>query len=139
MMGHTTIANNFNAKDKGMEIKDIATKYGLMYKEYKVNTSDGFILTLMEIFKNGISADAQVVLLQHGLFQSGSSWTTIGADSPPFYLANKGFRVFIGNNRGCIYSREHTKYKPTKSDSIKNENAYFDYSFYELGKFDAPA
>ena len=42
----------------------------------------------------------------------------------------------MGNNRGNKYSREHETLDALK-DSDKNK--YFDYSFYELGKYDAPA
>ena len=74
----------------------------------------------MEVAKKGISPDAEVVMLQHGLYNSAYCWTFIGANSAPFYLANKGFRVFMGNNRGSIYSREHLKYKPTKRSRIRS-------------------
>ena len=47
-------------------------------------------------------------------------------------LVEAGFNVFIGNNRGTQYSRNH------ENPEITPEK-YFDYSFVELGQFDAPA
>jgi lysosomal acid lipase/cholesteryl ester hydrolase len=47
-------------------------------------------------------------------------------------LVDAGFDVWLGNNRGCVYSKGHKKY-------THNDFEYFNYSFYEMGKFDLPA
>ena len=47
-------------------------------------------------------------------------------------LVDAGFDVWLGNNRGCIYSMGHTEFTPS-------DNEYYDYSFYEMGKYDLPA
>jgi lysosomal acid lipase/cholesteryl ester hydrolase len=39
----------------------------------------------------------------------------------------------MGNNRGNVYSRGHKTLNPEDDDE------YFDYSFYEFGKYDIPA
>ena len=48
-----------------------------------------------------------------------------------FQLVDQGYDVWLGNNRGTIYSRGHK--------TMQAEEAYFDFSFYEMGKFDVPA
>ena len=48
--------------------------------------------------------------------------------SPAFRAAKAGYDVWLGNNRGTIYSREHDTLSATKDYS-----KYFNYSFYELG------
>lgn len=50
-----------------------------------------------------------------------------------FRLAEAGYDVWAGNNRGAHYSRKNTKIDPDQ-DPAK----FFDYSFYDLGKYDAP-
>jgi len=54
--------------------------------------------------------------------------------SAGFQLANLGYDVWFGNNRGNIYSRHNTKINP---DSDKKD--FFNYSFYTLGQYDVPA
>lgn len=41
--------------------------------------------------------------------------------------------MWLGNNRGNSYSRDHNKLDPDI------DAKFFDYSFYELGKYDLPA
>jgi pimeloyl-ACP methyl ester carboxylesterase len=74
--------------------------------------------------------------MQHGLFSSSDAWTRNRDLSPAFRAAKAGYDVWLGNNRGTKYSREHETLSAT-SDKTKKD--FFDYSFYELGQYDAPA
>ena len=49
-------------------------------------------------------------------------------------LAKAGYDVWLGNNRGNIFSNEHEKL-----DWAVDEKEYWDFSFPELGTYDLPA
>ena len=51
-----------------------------------------------------------------------------------FVLSRAGYDVWLGNNRGGIFARSNLNYDPDQ-----NPKEYYDYSFYELGKYDLPA
>ena len=50
-----------------------------------------------------------------------------------FILANLGYDVWLGNNRGNKHSRAHLKYNPDK------DKEFWNYSFHEMGLYDLPA
>jgi len=54
--------------------------------------------------------------------------------SLPFLLANLGYDVWLGNNRGNKYSRNHTILDPKV-----NKNEFWEFSLHEMGKYDLPA
>jgi len=58
----------------------------------------------------------------------------MNGESLAYVLADKGYDVWLGNNRGNKYSRHNNHIDPA-SDKAD----FFDYSFFELGKYDAPA
>lgn len=72
------------------------------------------------------------MLLQHGLLSSAETFVVDKEGSWVKTLVDAGFDVWLGNNRGCIYSQGHTKYD-------QNQFEFYDYSFYEMGAYDIPA
>ena len=99
---------------------------------YAVTTEDGYILKLFRVKGlSGSPIQKKPVLLQHGILSSAESFVRNGSSSLAFQLVDEGFDVWIGNNRGNIYSRGHLDNLP--------DDQFFNYSFYEFGKFDLPA
>lgn len=111
----------------------IVERYGFNYSSHQVVTPDGYELTVMHISHKKMAANAPVVFMQHGLISSAETFVMNAENSPAFLLANAGYDIWLGNNRGTIYSRSNTHLNPDK-DGAK----FFDYSFYELGLYDAP-
>jgi predicted alpha/beta-fold hydrolase len=92
--------------DAWKTMKEIANENGFAHEEYKVTTSDGYILTLFRIpaFLNETQPYSKkpVVLLQHGLAADSMEWVINSPDkAPAFNLVSQGFDVWLGNNRGC--------------------------------------
>jgi len=82
---------------------------------HKVTTSDNYELQLFNIKQKGLASGARVVFFQHGLNSSGNTWINNGQQSAPWVMANAGFDVWVGNNRGSYYSRANTKINPDKN------------------------
>ena len=72
---------------------------------------DGFILRLFRIVSR--RADARTgppVLIQHGLLSNSATWVMNEEKSLPFFLAERGYDVWLGNIR-CNYRMPHRKWK----------------------------
>ena len=103
-------------------------------EEHTVITSDDHVLTLFRIqAKNGpITEGKPVVYMQHCLCGSADDYIINGEDnSIGLILANLGYDIWLGNNRGNKYSLGATK-------KMKNSK-FWDFSFQEMGKYDVPA
>jgi len=106
--------------------------HGFDYERHEVTTEDGYILHCFRVFKKE-KRDPSLppILLQHGLFQSSGIFVTSEEDSMAFHFAEKGYDVWLGNNR-CIHEKGHTTMQP-------HEQRYWEWGLDELGQFDFPA
>lgn len=118
-----------------------AKRVGLDVEDFRVQTEDGFIITLWHVFnpqeystlpleqrrergpavfgepKKGAASREMLnrkypVLLIHGLLQSSGTYCTNDDDSLAFYLCKSGYDVWLGNNR-CGLHPEHTSLSPS--------------------------
>ncbi|NXO44987.1 LIPM Lipase, partial [Locustella ochotensis] len=111
--------------------------HGYPSKEYEVMTEDGYFLSLNRIPHGRGDArrpgSKYPVLLVHGFCQDGGVWVDNFPDnSLAFILADAGYDVWIGNNRGNSWSRRHHNL------SIDSEE-FWDFSFHEMAMYDLPA
>ena len=120
-------------------IRDIgyyARRVGLDVKEFKVQTEDGFIISLYHVYnpldfaplteaeRAAQESDTLVdsppfgasrsfkrpkfpILMMHGLLQSAGVYCANDEESLAFYLCKEGYDVWLGNNR-CGFQPEHT-------------------------------
>ncbi|NXJ20237.1 LIPM Lipase, partial [Dicrurus megarhynchus] len=111
--------------------------HGYPREEYNVMTEDGYFLSLNRIPHGrrhpGPSGSRLPVLIVHGFYQDGGDWVDNFPDSSlAFILADAGYDVWIGNNRGNSWSRRHLNL------SIASEE-FWDFSFHEMAMYDLPA
>ncbi|EGC35478.1 hypothetical protein DICPUDRAFT_92027 [Dictyostelium purpureum] len=80
------------------------------------------------------SSNKPVVVIMHGFMQTSEAWLCRSdpKDSLPFILADAGFDVWLGNNRGNKYSFKHTQYTP-------NQEGFWNWSLDELVRYDFPS
>ncbi|CAH1378619.1 unnamed protein product [Tenebrio molitor] len=104
------------------------------FEAYNVTTTDGYKLQLFRIppRENDNRTNKQPVFLEHGIFVDSANWVYIGERSLAFVLADQGYDVWLANQRGTRYSREHTKLKDS-------DHKYWLYSLDDLAQYDVPA
>ena len=98
-------------------------------------TDDGYILNLSRIpGKKGESVSGKpAVLFVHAQDCDMMEYLVNTPDTAPaLVLANLGYDVWLGNNRGNRYSLEHTKLNVKKK-------AYWDFYQEDMARQDAPA
>lgn len=124
-------------------LAQICKENGFAFEEHKVTTEDGYILTLHRIpgllhelteVKKTFSPKP-AVLFMHGLTGDSSMFLLNAPFKTTGFLAAKaGFDVWLGNNRGCKFSREHLTLKHDDKTP-----AYWDFDFEDMGTKDLPA
>ncbi|XP_020293835.1 lipase 3-like [Pseudomyrmex gracilis] len=116
---------------------ELVTKYGYHIEIHDIITEDGYILQLHRISNgrnnNDVKCKKKTILLMHGLGGSSADWILTGPKkSLAYILADTGYDVWLGNNRGNVYSKNHTSLSP------KNRS-FWNFSYHELGIYDLPA
>ena len=120
-------------KDQPTMIKD----GGYNVETHFATTLDGYILTLFRIpsRRGNTEKNKKPVIIQHGLLDSSYAWTCNSADeSLGFILADVGYDVWFGNNRGNRYGRNHTSLDP--DDGTPD---FWEFTWDEMALYDVPA
>ncbi|XP_018561404.1 lipase member K-like [Anoplophora glabripennis] len=133
-----TIKNNSNCwYDLAAEynVPETIKRHGYPVLEYKVQTPDGYILTMFRIPRDDTKnpkAKYHPVYLQHGLVATCANFVGLGKNSLAFVLADAGYDVWLGNYRGNSYSQEHV-------NLTVYDEAYWDHSMDEVALLDLPS
>ncbi|KAL8972955.1 MAG: hypothetical protein Q9183_000256 [Haloplaca sp. 2 TL-2023] len=123
---------------------DLCSLFGYYAEEHVVQTGDGYLLGLHRLgWKKGeeglrvntgdSSTRKPVVYLHHGLLMNSEVWVCLIEKERclPFMLVEKGYDVWLGNNRGNKYSKKSTRSSPTS-------NAFWDFSMDQFAFHDIP-
>lgn len=109
---------------------------GFASESFTVISDDDYVYQLYRIpGKAGEDSSEQkpVVLMMAGLECDMNFWTSNDADiAPPFVLAEQGYDVWLGNNRGTRFGGYHTTL------DRKKDAEYWRFSQEELGLEDLP-
>ena len=119
--------------DFNKSFKEIVIENGFKFETHPVTTEDGYILNVFRITSDKTPKGAPAVFMMHGITDSADCWIMNYADkAPAFSLVREGYDVWLGNQRGTKHSMEH------KTLSNKDKK-YWEFSWTEMGKYDAPA
>ncbi|KAJ8972995.1 hypothetical protein NQ317_002275 [Molorchus minor] len=109
---------------KNDDIGAVLDGFGYPFEDHTVTTEDGYVLGVHRIpYGRNESTNSTF----WGLFVVGPGRSIALA------LADEGYDVWLGNNRGNMWSRKHTTLDPD------NQMEFWDFSFHEMGFFDTPA
>ncbi|KAL4938223.1 hypothetical protein BDV06DRAFT_60299 [Aspergillus oleicola] len=137
-----------------------ARRVGLDVEAFKVETEDGFLLTLWHVYNpqeytplpasergprgpyvftgqkdshvfDGNTRRKYPVLLMHGLLQNSGAYCANDDDSLAFFLCKSGYDVWLGNNR-CGLLPEHTS-------MLSSDPRMWSWTIQHMGAFDVTA
>ncbi|XP_033218449.1 lipase member K-like [Belonocnema kinseyi] len=135
---HGVVFTDSGRPDPSVTINKLIMNYGYAFEIHNVITDDGYILEIHRIpgiingKLNGTKKE-KVALLMHGLIGSSATWVLTGPNrSIAFNLVNKGYDVWLGNNRGNTYSTKHVS-------KLETSYGFWDFSWHEMGIYDLPA
>lgn len=126
--------------------KFVTKKLGYPLEKHVYSTEDGYLNTVFRIPGKKKMDPAltdqdptrPVVIYQHGIMDSAAGIIAAGEDSLGIRLVNAGCDLWLNNSRGNRFSRDHMKIDLDKCSKEELE-AYYSYSFQEMGEFDQPA
>ncbi|KAF8323802.1 triacylglycerol lipase [Clavulina sp. PMI_390] len=121
--------------------EELCLLQGYTPEEHVVRTSDGYLLGIHRLpskkgegrARPGRRSNKPVVYLHHGLLMNSEIWVCLTDEQRclPFVLVEKGFDVWLGNNRGNKYSKKSMTLSP-------DSNKFWDFSIDNLCMSDIP-
>ncbi|KAI1771702.1 alpha/beta-hydrolase [Hypoxylon cercidicola] len=126
------------------DFTDLCAMYGYTAEEHVLQTKDGYLLGVhrlawrkgeedMKVNDGPASLKKPVVYLHHGLLMNSEVWVCLTDASRclPFVLVDRGYDVWLGNNRGNKYSKKSVDFPPTST-------GFWDFSIDEFAFHDIP-
>mmetsp|Transcript_52417 Transcript_52417/g.87153 ORF Transcript_52417/g.87153 Transcript_52417/m.87153 type:complete len:402 (-) Transcript_52417:64-1269(-) len=123
--------------DCGKNVTQLIQSRGYPVQEFQVQTADGYLLGVQRI-PYGLNStnrnNRPPVLLQHGLEDASHTWVAnyYTYQCLAYILVEAGYDVWLGNNRGNVYSKAHVTLNPDSKE-------FWEFSWDEMAKYDLPA
>jgi pimeloyl-ACP methyl ester carboxylesterase len=106
------------------------------FERHPLTTEDGYKINIMRMVPKVASTETRrPVFVQHGVASNGLNWVAGSIETNPSItvaLAEAGYDVWIGNNRGNLWSLEH-------ETLTWEDREYWNYGWAEMGLYDMPA
>lgn len=104
-----------------------------MSETHYVQTKDGYILRVHRIpWQRTSRIYRGIMFMMHGLFGASPCYFVYPEKSAAYYFSKAGYDVWMGNARGNMFSRNHTKLSPDGAE-------FWKFSWHEIGYYDLPA
>lgn len=129
---------------RASDFADLCALFGYEAEEHIVQTGDGYLLGLHRLpYRKGEegmlvntgegSIRKKVVYLHHGLLMNSEVWVCMTDEQRclPFQLVERGYDVWLGNNRGNKYSKKSTRCSPATTE-------FWNFSIDEFAFHDIP-
>ncbi|KAK1750258.1 Alpha/Beta hydrolase protein [Echria macrotheca] len=126
------------------DFTDLCALWGYTAEEHVVQTKDGYLLGLhrlawrkgeedVRVNRGPRSVKKRVIYLHHGLLMNSEVWVCLTDEQRtlPFVLVERGFDVWLGNNRGNKYSKKSIKCPSTSLE-------FWNFSIDEFAFHDIP-
>jgi lysosomal acid lipase/cholesteryl ester hydrolase len=114
--------------------KEFIERYDHKLEEYAVTTEDGYIINLWHLHPNFKVNPEKVIFLQPGFLSTGLCYFGLKENSMAYFLQEKGYDVWIGNNRGSKFSANHVSKNP------KDVNGdFWEFSMDNFIQYDIPS
>ncbi|KAI0019733.1 Alpha/Beta hydrolase protein [Xylariomycetidae sp. FL0641] len=123
---------------------ELCAMHGYTAEEHVVQTKDGYLLGLhrlawrkgeedIKVNSGPASLKKRVIYMHHGLLMNSEIWVclTDAQRCLPFILVDRGFDVWLGNNRGNKYSKKSINHPPTSIE-------FWNFSIDEFAFHDIP-
>ena len=119
------------------DMKEAMEAFGYDWEAHNVETEDGWYLTTFRIAGiNGVKtqSDKPPILILHGSGGSAMGWLEDGVGpSLPGSLAERGYDVWMGNQRGTRYSNKNRR------DGEWSLKERWSWTYADMGLYDVPA
>ncbi|ODM90296.1 Lipase 3 [Orchesella cincta] len=133
----TTRSSRFFGLKEPLNTTQLIEAQGYPSETHQVTTEDGYILELHRI-PHGLNSQRNVsrppMIVFHGHWRTSADWVINQPkeDALGFVLSDRGYDVWLANERGNGYSMRHISLTPS-------DPKFWDFSIDEIGLYDVPA